>query len=172
MAMRLRARSGRGAAFESKVAVRALVAGRSFDRRNPARLRRELGQRVSASEKPGGVAPVGADLPDSRGGGIARRMIEFTSVVKRYPGSPDVLKNVSFAVQPGEFVYLTGHSGAGKSTVGRMVARQLNLGFVDTDDAIEARAGKAIAALFAESGEPAFRALERSVTATADERFS
>ena len=49
-------------------------------------------------------------------------MIEFTNVVKRYPGSPDVLKNVSFAVQPGEFVYLTGHSGAGKSTVMRLIA--------------------------------------------------
>ncbi len=49
-------------------------------------------------------------------------MIEFTSVVKRYPGSPDVLKNVSFEVQPGEFVYLTGHSGAGKSTVMRLIA--------------------------------------------------
>lgn len=49
-------------------------------------------------------------------------MIEFTNVVKRYPGSPDVLKNVSFAIQPGEFVYLTGHSGAGKSTVMRLIA--------------------------------------------------
>ena len=49
-------------------------------------------------------------------------MIEFASVVKRYPGSPDVLKNVSFEVQPGEFVYLTGHSGAGKSTVMRLIA--------------------------------------------------
>jgi cell division transport system ATP-binding protein len=49
-------------------------------------------------------------------------MIEFTGVVKRYPGCGDVLKNVSFAVQPGEFVYLTGHSGAGKSTVMRLIA--------------------------------------------------
>jgi shikimate kinase len=59
---------------------------------------------------------------------------------------------------------LVGFMGAGKSTVGRMVARQLNLGFVDTDDAIETRAGKTIATLFAESGEAAFRATERSVT--------
>jgi len=49
-------------------------------------------------------------------------MIEFSGVVKRYPGSPDVLKNVSFAVQAGEFVYLTGRSGAGKSTVMRLIA--------------------------------------------------
>jgi cell division transport system ATP-binding protein len=49
-------------------------------------------------------------------------MIEFIGVLKRYPGSRDVLKNVSFAVQPAEFVYLTGHSGAGKSTVMRLIA--------------------------------------------------
>ena len=49
-------------------------------------------------------------------------MIEFTGVVKRYPGSPDVLANVSFAIDAGEFVYLTGHSGAGKSTVMRLIA--------------------------------------------------
>lgn len=49
-------------------------------------------------------------------------MIAFTGVVKRYPGSREVLKNISFAVQPGEFVYLTGPSGAGKSTVMRLIA--------------------------------------------------
>ena len=49
-------------------------------------------------------------------------MIEFTGVVKRYPGSRDVLANVSFTVAAGEFVYLTGHSGAGKSTVMRLIA--------------------------------------------------
>jgi cell division transport system ATP-binding protein len=49
-------------------------------------------------------------------------MIEFSGVVKRYPGSRDVLKNLTFSVQPGEFVYLTGHSGAGKSTVMRLIA--------------------------------------------------
>ena len=49
-------------------------------------------------------------------------MIEFAGVVKRYPGSRDVLKNVTFAVTPGEFVYLTEHSGAGKSTVMRLAA--------------------------------------------------
>ena len=49
-------------------------------------------------------------------------MIEFAGVVKRYPGGREVLSNVSFVVQPGEFVYLTGHSGAGKSTVMRLIA--------------------------------------------------
>lgn len=49
-------------------------------------------------------------------------MIEFAGVVKHYPGSPEVLKNLSFSIAAGEFVYLTGHSGAGKSTVMRLIA--------------------------------------------------
>jgi shikimate kinase/3-dehydroquinate synthase len=50
--------------------------------------------------------------------------------------------------------------GAGKSTVGRLVAERAGVTFVDLDAAIEARAGKSVAAVFTEDGEPAFRALE------------
>ena len=49
-------------------------------------------------------------------------MIELAGVVKRYPGSADVLRNLSFTIPAGEFAYLTGHSGAGKSTVMRLIA--------------------------------------------------
>ena len=49
-------------------------------------------------------------------------MIRFDHVVKRYPGTRDVLNQVSFEVEAGEFIYLTGHSGAGKSTVFRLIA--------------------------------------------------
>ena len=49
-------------------------------------------------------------------------MIEFSGVVKRYPGSADVLRNVTFTIPSGEFAYLVGHSGAGKSTVMRLIA--------------------------------------------------
>ncbi len=55
---------------------------------------------------------------------------------------------------------LSGFMGAGKSTVGRRVAELAGVPFVDLDEAIVARAGKSIAAIFAESGEAAFRALE------------
>jgi cell division transport system ATP-binding protein len=52
--------------------------------------------------------------------------IRFQSVVKRYSGmpagAPPVLDGASFDVAPGEFVYLTGASGAGKSTVFRLIA--------------------------------------------------
>ncbi|MBL9137491.1 MAG: shikimate kinase [Verrucomicrobiales bacterium] len=56
---------------------------------------------------------------------------------------------------------LVGFMGSGKSTVGRLVARHLGLGFVDTDEAIEARTSRRISEIFAADGEAAFRALER-----------
>ena len=43
-------------------------------------------------------------------------MIRFNQVCKRYPGGYEALKNVSFEIAEGEMVFLTGHSGAGKST--------------------------------------------------------
>jgi shikimate kinase/3-dehydroquinate synthase len=57
---------------------------------------------------------------------------------------------------------LSGFMGTGKSTVGRRVAARLGLSFVDLDEAIVARAGKSISAIFAAEGEPAFRRLERA----------
>lgn len=50
--------------------------------------------------------------------------------------------------------------GAGKSTIGPLLAQRLNWNFLDSDVAIEARAGATIAEIFARQGEPAFRALE------------
>ena len=49
-------------------------------------------------------------------------MIRFDQVSKRYPGSDDVLRGVSFGIEPGELVFVTGHSGAGKSTLLKLVA--------------------------------------------------
>lgn len=60
-------------------------------------------------------------------------------------------------------VILVGFMGAGKSTVGRLLARRLGLCFVETDDLIVAREGKSIPRIFAESGEARFRALEAEV---------
>lgn len=60
-------------------------------------------------------------------------------------------------------IVLTGFMGAGKSTIGPMLARVLGWEFVDADTAIEARTGKSIAKIFAELGEPAFRTLEAEV---------
>lgn len=55
---------------------------------------------------------------------------------------------------------LIGFMGTGKSSVGRLVAEQLHFDFVDTDHVIEERAGRTIAQIFADHGEPAFRDLE------------
>ena len=66
-------------------------------------------------------------------------------------------------------VYLVGFMGSGKSTVGPLVAEQLGLGFMDLDDAIEARAGQSIPVIFSEQGEAAFRQMEAdALRATAD----
>src|SRR5881628_1476558 len=48
-------------------------------------------------------------------------MIKFTNVFKAFPKGGLALKDVSFHVAKGEFAFLTGHSGAGKSTVLRLV---------------------------------------------------
>lgn len=43
-------------------------------------------------------------------------MIRFDNVSKRYPGGYEALLSVDFQLDEGEFAFLTGHSGAGKST--------------------------------------------------------
>ena len=56
---------------------------------------------------------------------------------------------------------LVGLPGSGKTTVGRLVAAELETRFVDLDDVIEGSSGKRIAQLFEERGEAGFRELER-----------
>src|SRR2546423_8290809 len=48
-------------------------------------------------------------------------MVKFGSVFKAFPKGGLALKDVSFHVAKGEFVFLTGHSGAGKSTVMKLI---------------------------------------------------
>ena len=62
---------------------------------------------------------------------------------------------------------LIGPPGAGKSSVGRQLAKILECEILDTDLEIEKKSGKKIAEIFTEDGEPAFRALEREVVLTA-----
>ena len=64
-------------------------------------------------------------------------------------------------------IFLYGPPGSGKSTIGRIVARRLELPFVDLDNVIEAAAGKKICEIFNADGEPAFRALESAELARA-----
>jgi shikimate kinase len=62
-------------------------------------------------------------------------------------------------------IVLVGFMGAGKTTVGRLLAAKLGVPFVDSDHVIERRAGKPIPRIFAEDGEPAFRQLEHAAIA-------
>jgi shikimate kinase len=69
---------------------------------------------------------------------------------------------------PGPFnktIALVGLSGVGKSSVGRRLASALGMPFRDADVEVEAAAGRPIAEIFAQYGEPAFRDGERRVIA-------
>ena len=62
---------------------------------------------------------------------------------------------------------LTGFMGAGKSTVGRILAAKLGFAFIDLDSEIERAAARPIPRIFAEDGEPRFREMERAAAAAA-----
>ena len=60
-------------------------------------------------------------------------------------------------------VYLVGFMAAGKTSVGRALARRLDWKFIDIDDLIERQEHMTVAEIFARHGEPYFRAVEREI---------
>ncbi len=64
-------------------------------------------------------------------------------------------------------VVLVGTMGAGKTTVGGLLAEAWGVGFRDTDQDVEATAGKSVQDIFVDEGEREFRALERVAVADA-----
>jgi shikimate kinase len=69
---------------------------------------------------------------------------------------------------PGDrHLVLVGLMGSGKSTVARALGERLGRRLVDTDSVIEARTGRTVRQIFADDGEPAFRALEAQVLSDA-----
>ena len=62
-------------------------------------------------------------------------------------------------------VYLVGFMAAGKTSVGRALARRLDWQFIDIDELIERQEHMTIAEIFARHGEPYFRAKERAIVA-------
>ena len=60
-------------------------------------------------------------------------------------------------------VFLVGYMGAGKTTVGKELAKLAGLSFIDLDYYIEGRYHKAVSQIFAERGEEAFREIERNM---------
>jgi 3-dehydroquinate synthase len=66
----------------------------------------------------------------------------------------------AMSTTPPTRLFLLGLPGSGKTTTVRLVANLLGWNFVDTDELIVQRAGRSVAAIFADDGEPAFRELE------------
>jgi len=60
-------------------------------------------------------------------------------------------------------IVLVGVPGAGKTTVGKLLAKDLGIDFFDSDQVIESRAGKSVSDIFTQDGESAFRKLEHDV---------
>lgn len=67
-------------------------------------------------------------------------------------------------------LFLIGPMGAGKTAIGKELARQLKLDFLDADQEIERRTGVDIPLIFEKEGEPGFRRREREVIAELTQR--
>jgi len=67
-------------------------------------------------------------------------------------------------------IALIGFMGTGKTSVGRLVAEQLDFEFLDTDEMIQSATGKTITEIFSRDGEVAFRALEEKVVEEISQR--
>ncbi|HTU87502.1 MAG TPA: cell division ATP-binding protein FtsE [Solirubrobacteraceae bacterium] len=83
------------------------------------RISRRRRDASSAVPAPSEVRPAGADQPGTP-------VIEFRGVSKRYSGGDVGLDEVSFSIGRGEFVFLVGATGSGKSTVMRLLIKELD----------------------------------------------
>ena len=60
-------------------------------------------------------------------------------------------------------VFLIGYMGAGKTTAGKILARRMNLNYIDTDYFVESRYHRKISEIFASEGEAYFREMEQRI---------
>ncbi len=71
----------------------------------------------------------------------------------------------------GTSVFLIGMMGVGKTTIGQLLAKQLDYEFLDVDRFIEQATGQSVSTLFAESGESIFRQLETATLSQVSARL-
>ncbi len=86
---------------------------------------------------------------------------KVTLVFQRHLGYSAVMETTTNHFN--QNLFLVGPMGVGKTTIGRLLAEELNLEFIDSDHEIERRAGTNIAWIFDVEGEDGFRARESAV---------
>jgi shikimate kinase len=90
--------------------------------------------------------------------------IQTVQAVAETPAQPDALGHTPATLRR---LVLTGFMGAGKSTIGRLLAERLGWTFLDLDAHLEFRAGLSVPEIFARHGEAHFRRLESTALASA-----
>lgn len=83
----------------------------------------------------------------------------MTTPLRSHPDSKTPAPHFGCTVRA---IFLVGFMGAGKTSVGRSLARHLGWDFEDLDDRVESREGRTVEQLFREAGEAAFRQAERA----------
>ncbi len=94
---------------------------------------------------------------------IAQAALQFELFTGQRP--PELAMRAAAAAALSEKIVLVGFMGAGKTTVGRLLAGRLGMDFIDVDEAIVAATGRSVAEIFTESGEAGFRELEAATIA-------
>jgi shikimate dehydrogenase len=94
---------------------------------------------------------------------LAQAALQFQLFTGQTPHELAMRAAAAAALSPK--IVLVGFMGAGKTTVGQLLAQRLGMAFIDADEAIVAREGRDIPAIFATDGEAGFRAAEAATIA-------